>query len=143
MVQWIWCNSAHGRKAFVDRYLVKPLDLKRADDTDLSDVRMFTEEYLRRDGIFVLQMIEMNVGGLVVETLIEKLWDQFVEEKDEALRDRDSEGDSVDGKTSLDGESGLYPHLSNGEKKPLKKKPSFVRSRVQAGRGQNGNSTMV
>ena len=59
-------------------------------------------------------MIEMNVGGLVVETLIEKLWDQFVEEKDEALRDRDSEGDSVDGKTSLDGESGLYPHLSNG-----------------------------
>jgi len=127
-VSWIWCNSAHGRKQFVDRYLVKPLDLKRADS---ADVQMFTEEYLRRDGIFVLQMIEMNVGGLVVETLIEKLWDQFTEEKDEALRDRDSEGDSVDGKTSLD------------EKKPLKKKPSFVRTRVQAGRGQNGASTMV
>lgn len=128
MLSWIWVNSAHGRKQFVDRYLVKPLDIKRAD---LSDVHMFTEEYLRRDGIFVLQMIEMNVGGLVVETLIEKLWDQFVEEKEEALHERDSEGDSVDGKTSLD------------EKKPLKKKPSFVRSRVQAGRGQNGNSTMV
>jgi len=139
LVTWLWCNSAHGRKAFVNRYLVKPLDLKRAD---LSDVQMFTEEYLRRDGIFVLQMIEMNVGGLVVETLIEKLWDQFTEEKEEALRDRDSEGDSVDGKTSLDGESGLYPNLPS-EKKPLKKKPSFVRTRVQAGRGQNGNSTMV
>lgn len=131
LVGWIWCNSAHGRSRFVDRYLVKPLDLKRADDADQSDVKMFTDEYLRRDGIFVLQMIEMNVGGLVVETIIEKLWDQFVEEKEEALRDRDSEGDSVDGKTSLD------------EKKPLKKKPSFVRTRVQAGRGQNGNSTMV
>jgi len=145
MLSWIWTNSAHGRKAFVDRYLIKPLDLKRAD---LSDVNMFTEEYLRRDGIFVLQMVEMNVGGLVVETLMEKLWDQFTEEKDEAMRDRDSEGDSVDGKSSLDGESGLYPHLASprhgdGAKKPLKKKPSFVRTRVQAGRGQNGNSTMV
>lgn len=128
MLTWIWCNSSHGRKVFVERYLVKPLDLKRAE---MSDVQCFTEEYLRRDGIFVLQMIEMNVGGLVVETLIEKLWEQFMEEKDEAMRDRDSEGDSVDGKTSLD------------EKKPLKKKPSFVRTRVQAGRGQNGNSTMV
>lgn len=128
MLSWIWTNSAHGRKAFVDRYLIKPLDLKRADH---DDVTMFTEEYLRRDGIFVLQMVEMNVGGLVVETLMEKLWDQFTEEKDEAMRDRDSEGDSVDGKSSLDA------------KKPLKKKPSFVRTRVQAGRGQNGNSTMV
>ena len=58
-------------------------------------------------------MVEMNVGGLVVETLMEKLWDQFTEEKDEAMRDRDSEGDSVDGKSSLDGESGLYPHLAS------------------------------
>ena len=58
-------------------------------------------------------MIEMNVGGLVVETLIEKLWEQFMEEKEEAMRDRDSEGDSVDGKTSLDGESGLYPNLTS------------------------------
>ena len=24
------CNSGHGRKVFVERYLVKPLDLKRA-----------------------------------------------------------------------------------------------------------------
>ena len=53
------------------------------------------------------------MGGLVVETLMEKLWDQFTEEKDEAMRDRDSEGDSVDGKSSLDGESGLYPHLAS------------------------------
>ena len=38
----------------------------------------------------------------------------------------------------------LFPlFLVPAEKKPLKKKPSFVRSRVQAGRGQNGNSTMV
>ena len=93
----------------------------------MSDVRVFTEEYLRRDGIFVLQMIEMNVGGLVVETLVGKLWDQFVEEKDEALRDRDGETDSVDGKAFLD----------------VNKKPSFVRSRVHAGRDKNVNSTMA
>ena len=123
-IQWIWCNSAHGRKAFAERYLVKPLGLKRAD---MSDVRVFTEEYLRRDGIFVLQMIEMNVGGLVVETLVGKLWDQFVEEKDEALRDRDGETDSVDGKTFLD----------------VNKKPSFVRTRIQAGRDKSVNSTMA
>lgn len=132
LLGWIWVNSVHGRKKFVDRYLVKPLDLKRADDPDMSDVKMFTEEYLRRDGIFVLQMIEMNVGGLVVETLIEKLWDQFADEKDDALKEHDHEGDSVDGKAPLD-----------GEKKPLRKKPSFVRSRVASGRGQNGSSTMV
>lgn len=131
MLQWIWCNSSHGRKVFVERYLIRPLNLTRIDDADQADVNIFTEEYLRRDGIFVLQMIEMNVGGLVVETLMEKLWEQFVEEKDEAMRERDSEGDSIDGKTSLD------------EKKPLNKKPSFARARAQNGRAQNGNSTMV
>ena len=49
-----------------------------------------------------------------MEILIEKLWDQFFDKKDNAMKERDHEEDSMDSKTPLDGESGLYPHLAGG-----------------------------
>jgi len=94
MVQWFYQNSKVGRRAFVKNHLEVPLGL---DSSTSRDVAMFSEEYLRRDGLFTLTMMKMNVGRDVVETIMEVMWNQFQAEKDAANREKHSSLDAVDG----------------------------------------------
>lgn len=130
LIYWLWINSAWGRKRFVKIYLSDPLQLDDAG-RDHDDLHCFAEEYLRRDGIFVLQMIEMNVGGIIVESIMEKLWDQYMEDKWSADADDDSEKKLL-GKDATDGP-------------PRPRRSSFVRNRWSKRNkpDANGGSTMV
>merc|ERR1739838_311055 len=81
LIHWLFINSALGRRRFVKENLVKRFNL------DEGNVEKFAEDYLRRDGIFILQMMSMNVGGIVVEMVIEKLWEnRFSKCKSQALQ---------------------------------------------------------
>ena len=51
--------------------------------SELRDVAEFHEEFLRRDGIFALEMIKMNVGRFVTEHIMERLWTRYLELKKE------------------------------------------------------------
>lgn len=105
---WVWINSKWGRRDFLKKFLVDPLDLDYDNCEIESDLRIFSEEYLRRDGIFILQIVEMNVGNLTVETLLEALWNAYLDEKEaaqeEAVRKKEQLLDSVAG-TPLTGRS--------------------------------------
>lgn len=83
-------------------YLTDMMNLKEGGK-DKEDIHCFAEEYLRRDGIFILQMIEMNVGGIIVETVIEKLWDQYLEDKWAAEAPDDDVEKKLLGKDTPDG----------------------------------------
>ena len=48
-------------------------------------------------------MIEMNVGGIIVETVIEKLWDQYLEDKWSAEAPDDDVEKKLLGKDTPDG----------------------------------------
>jgi hypothetical protein len=88
MVRWLFENSKVGRRAFVKAHLEVPLALDSSSSRDLS---LFAEEYLRRDGLFCLTLMKMNVGRDVVETVLEKMWNQFQDELQETAK-----GDEVD-----------------------------------------------
>jgi len=88
LVKWLYSNSKVGRRAFVKAHLESPLGLDSSSGRDLS---LFSEEYLRRDGLFTLMMMKMNVGRDVVETILEVMWNQFQDELAETAK-----GDEVD-----------------------------------------------
>ena len=98
--------SKSGRRKFIESHLIKPLGLdggllnSEASSTtsstsssssssstdvlaDLREVAEFHEEFLRRDGVFVLELIKMNVGRFVTEHVLEKLWLRYVDIKRE------------------------------------------------------------
>jgi len=77
IVRWLYDNSRVGRRAFIKAHLETPLAL---DSSSSSEVSIFTEEYLRRDGLFCLELMKMNVGRDVVESVLEIMWNQFQEE---------------------------------------------------------------
>lgn len=87
-VRWFFDNSKVGRRAFVKAHLETPLALDSSSSRDLS---LFAEEYLRRDGLFCLTLIKMNVGRDVVENVLETMWNQFQDELEETAK-----GDEVD-----------------------------------------------
>lgn len=90
--RWFYANSKVGRRAFVKAHLESPLALDSSSSRDLS---LFSEEYLRRDGLFCLMMMKMNVGRDVVENVLEVMWNQFQGELEEASLAKRM--DSVDG----------------------------------------------
>ena len=81
MVIWIWrtlvCQTGAG---FINQYLKKAKLLESEDAAKHFD--SFCEEYLRRDGIFVLQLMEVNVGGTVLTLVLKKLFIDFVRKQD-------------------------------------------------------------
>ena len=64
LIIWIWrtlvCQTGAG---FINQYLKKAKLLESEDAAKHFD--SFCEEYLRRDGIFVLQLMEVNALGSV------------------------------------------------------------------------------
>lgn len=48
-------------------------DNKRDDE----NMRKFAQDYLKRDGIFMLRLISNNVGYIVSAEVLEGLWDQY------------------------------------------------------------------
>jgi len=42
-----------------------------------TDMRRFTDVYLRRDGLFVLRLVATNVGDLVATELLAELWNAY------------------------------------------------------------------
>ena len=37
----------------------------------------FVNLYMRRDGVFLLQLIDVNVGGVFTAAIIDRLWDIY------------------------------------------------------------------
>lgn len=155
LIYWLVCNSAWGRRRFVKIYLAEPLNLADGGK-DKDDVHCFAEEYLRRDGIFVLQMIEMNVGGIIVEHVLEKLFDQYLADKWAAVYDEDGDDekkllglDSLDGKGTPKGNgvpNDKWSDKDSNDGRPHPKKRSgFVRSRWSKKNlnPNNNNDTVV
>jgi len=111
LIHWLFLNSANGRRSFIEEHLVKRLNCGQ------DDVREF-DEFLRRDGVFLLQMMSMNVGGVIVEEVVEQLWQSFAKEKEKCLKGSD-ETDAVPGgrrlgyaqKTFGKNRPGIYPDI--------------------------------
>ena len=49
-------------------------------------LRIFVYEYLARDGIFILRLIEKNAGLLVSNDLIVQLWADFFKEMENLVK---------------------------------------------------------
>lgn len=60
--------------SYVKRQL-RAMDL--LDKRESKNVKRFTEQYLRRDGIFIIRMVAKNAGDLVTAELIHGLWINF------------------------------------------------------------------
>ena len=79
----------------------------------------FHEEFLRRDGIFALEMIKMNVGRFVTEHIMERLWTRYLELKKERkiMKNRFTD-DLINGAASAATAGGVTP---TGSDTPPKK----------------------
>lgn len=75
--QWVFrINMSTSQAHFVRRYLRVKNEFRRKDR---SLIKMFTQEFLRRDGIFVLKMLSINVGDLTTSDIVTKLWHLYKE----------------------------------------------------------------
>ena len=74
-LRWLWTNCSYRRRHFVKEYLVRAKEEGVSLDLQLCDV--FTSKYLHRDAVFILQLVEINVGGVVVSCIISRLWSMF------------------------------------------------------------------
>lgn len=149
---WIKAASKSGRKKFLESHLIKPLGLDAAErrystaiasssssatsstaaaaaflsaTSDLRDVAEFNEQFLRRDGIFALEMIKMNVGRFVTETILERLWNRYCELKRERkimkkrLEDIVGCSSSSTSEATSSAEGEITPGSETPPKKPL------------------------
>jgi len=82
LVRWAWVLlPERGRRRYV-RQNLKIMARLRADGTPGSErdrkmSRLFTECYLRQDGVFVLKLVAKNSTDLVVADIVAALWDNY------------------------------------------------------------------
>ncbi|KAH3874288.1 innexin unc-9-like [Dreissena polymorpha] len=77
LLAWIWRQIfVKNRLTFVKRYLKMRGRLQTTTDKTLS--RKFAN-FLRGDGVFLLQMIAKNANQLIVTDVVVGLWDRFLE----------------------------------------------------------------
>lgn len=72
--RWIWKLSFWpGQTNWVRRQLRPMFDIKLSKDA----IRHFTEDYLKRDGLFICRLIGNNVGNLVAAEVLNGLWNNY------------------------------------------------------------------
>jgi hypothetical protein len=66
------------------------IELNRvAPDLD-NGCRQFVQEYLRRDGCFIIRLVAKNAGDRIAGDLVAGLWDQYIENEQMTLSKHDS-----------------------------------------------------
>ena len=58
-------------------YIKKQLKAMQAENRDKMVIRKFAENYLRRDGLFLVRMISKNAGELTAVEILCGLWDNY------------------------------------------------------------------
>lgn len=73
---WFYNEVMPGRtEGFMSRY-ARLLGIDNAHDKTL--FKLFVFNYLRRDGVFIIRMVEKNVGGLLTTDLVRQMWQVFI-----------------------------------------------------------------
>ncbi|CAG5135018.1 unnamed protein product [Candidula unifasciata] len=70
----------HNRSHYVKKYLKLQDNLKNETDSKLA--KKFAHEYLKDDGIFVLQLVAKNTSEIVVTDLVNSLWSLYKESQE-------------------------------------------------------------
>lgn len=75
IIRWLILNSTFKRKEFVRNHLGSRYD------TNLSKTEDYVLSRLHRDAVFILQLIELNVGGVVVSNILAQLYSNYEVER--------------------------------------------------------------
>ena len=73
------------RFRYVKRHLEQHPAFAHARDFDVKRFEGFLSQYLRGDGVLVLYLIDANTSKLVLEELLEELWDLYCEDTEEDI----------------------------------------------------------
>ncbi|KAE9554393.1 hypothetical protein FO519_002385 [Halicephalobus sp. NKZ332] len=79
----MWASSLiplEQRKKFIARRLeLADVNFKRKDFNQ--ELLEFTRDYIKMDGVFVLNMLTIHAGLLICTEIVDQMWDNFLEEK--------------------------------------------------------------
>ena len=77
-------NPSKHMEKFIRHYLEVNNKLKSPEHSRL--FRPFVEDHLRLDGCFIFKMMDRNLGNVVTDSIIVKIWDTYIEKcKEEGL----------------------------------------------------------
>ncbi|CAL8105924.1 unnamed protein product [Calicophoron daubneyi] len=106
LILWLFrMVLAPKRKDFIKRFLrIKGVKSRRGDEIGRGDLDEFIDDYLRRDGVFLIRMLSLNAGEVITAEIVTVMYENYVKRVDEMEK------------------------LSNEtpEKTPLKEPPSYV-----------------
>lgn len=71
--------SPFHRQRFISRYLRVHKQAVQRDPTQGATLKNFVDDYLRRDGIFLVRMLAINVGHVMASDVVSCLWDGYRE----------------------------------------------------------------
>jgi len=83
-LMWIYKNSHWRRVAFIKDYLTRTRRMKGSGDKRLFN--QFVNLYMRRDGVFLLQLMDVNVGGVFTAAIVDRLWDIYRKRQEQIAR---------------------------------------------------------
>jgi hypothetical protein len=73
------CKYAELFRFIARRLELADVDFKKADYTE--EIKLFTRERIKMDGVFVLRMLTIHTGIMVCSEVIDAMWDQFLIEE--------------------------------------------------------------
>lgn len=78
IARWLWTIAfRYSRIVYIRRHLKVSDRYDRSSDRDRKTATVFTESYLRQDGIFILKLVAKNSTDLVVADIVAALWDNY------------------------------------------------------------------
>jgi hypothetical protein len=87
LIMWLMDNLVPQRN---QRFMFNFAKMMHLDDSkyDMTLFRIFAFTYLKRDGVFILRMVQKNTSTLLTLELVKELWKTFLQELQK--RDRHS-----------------------------------------------------
>ncbi|CAH8492790.1 unnamed protein product [Heterobilharzia americana] len=78
LLKWLFrLTIPESRITFISRFLHSSYETQNIDELDPINVRLFVNNYLNLDGVFLLWLISINAGDLIINDLIIALWNLF------------------------------------------------------------------